>query len=133
MINEIKYAVIWGMLLVLLDYPLLFTVTIHICLGVLYKEYQGLFKKICESVTGEQERIYVTYLSSSFVPYLLIQGMLFSGSFEAYNHERFLCSSLLLSTVIVSILRIQQYSTLCIQASDEKRKKKKYPKPDEDW
>ena len=129
---SIKVALIWSFLLVLLNYPRIFIFVLHISLCFVYFEYQGIFTKICNAQTGQKEEKYIRKFSNSIVPYFVIQGFLFFSSFSQINPERHLCISLFISTILLIILRIHQYSLFCNEVAEKKRKKKNIQRTKDD-
>lgn len=125
MLPFIKSLVPWALTLVALDYPYLFRLLLHVALGFLQYEFQGIFCKICNSQTGKSEENYISRLSASILPYLLVQVFLFSGSISPIYPEQVLCILLILSTVFIGALRGYQYSNLCFETTDKKKKPKK--------
>ena len=123
--DSIKRILVWSIPLLMLDYPKIFTLNLHICLFFIYHEYADIFNKICNTQTGSKEEKYISNLSNSIFPYILIQGFLFTASLSTENPERILCMSLLLSTIIMIGIRIHQYSGFCVEATNEKREKQK--------
>lgn len=130
---SLKRILCWFGLFFLLDYYKIFVIVLNACLSLSYYEYQSIFRKICESQTGKKEEIYISQLSGSFIPLILNQMFTLSSSLFTENPERMLCICLFISIVVLSFTRIRQYSSFCIEVTEQKRKKKKLQKSrDED-
>lgn len=125
MAQSIKLFVVWAIVLFLLNYYRIFIMILNSLLSLLYYEFQGIFKKICNSQTAEKEEIYISRLSSSYFPYFLNQILLFSCTLSTEAPEKLLCICFLLSVCSSICLRIQQYSSFCAEITDQKRRKKR--------
>jgi hypothetical protein len=133
MVISIKLILLWLFGIFIIEYHLICIALSNLVLGLLYHEYQGIFKQICSAQTGHKEATYIERLSSSIFPYILNQIMILSSSFSSDSPEQVLGICFILSSSVLISLRINQYSSLCSEITEYKRKKKKIVKTrDED-
>lgn len=132
MIFSIKTGIVWGLLILLLEYYGIFVLLLHVALGLMYYEYQFIFQKLCVIQTGKKEETYIPILSSSIVPYILILACLLCCTVPTENPERVLCCCFIASNFTMVFLRIRQYSSFCFEVTDQKRRKNKIQKSKED-